>query len=47
MVAQTKVALDEPIRTLLPAGFVARPEGDEITLLDLATHRSGFAADAR
>jgi D-alanyl-D-alanine-carboxypeptidase/D-alanyl-D-alanine-endopeptidase len=42
MVAQKKVALDEPIRTLLPAGFVARPQGDDITLLDLATHRSGL-----
>ena len=42
MVVQKKVMLDEPIRALLPAGFVAKPDGAEITLLDLATHHSGL-----
>ncbi|MGO9602413.1 MAG: serine hydrolase domain-containing protein [Candidatus Binataceae bacterium] len=45
MVVQKKVALDEPIRTLLPPGFVAKPDGPEITLLDLATHYSGLPRD--
>src|SRR5262249_51730496 len=35
-------ALDEPFRNLLPAGVVKKPTGSEITLLDLATHRSGL-----
>jgi CubicO group peptidase (beta-lactamase class C family) len=42
MVAQNKVKLDEPVRELLPAGIVAKPEGPEITLLDLATQQSGL-----
>jgi serine-type D-Ala-D-Ala carboxypeptidase/endopeptidase len=42
MVAQKKVTLDESVRELLPAGFVAKPVGPEITLLDLATHHSGL-----
>jgi len=42
MVAQHKVNLDEPVRELLPAGAVAKPEGAEITLLDLATQQSGL-----
>ncbi|MGO9602759.1 MAG: serine hydrolase domain-containing protein [Candidatus Binataceae bacterium] len=42
MVVQKKVMLDEPIRMLLPPGFVAKPDGGEITLLDLATHHSGL-----
>jgi D-alanyl-D-alanine-carboxypeptidase/D-alanyl-D-alanine-endopeptidase len=42
MVVQKKVALDTPIRTLLPAGVVAKPEGTEITLVDLATQHSGL-----
>jgi len=42
MVVQKKVTLDTPIRTLLPAGFVAKPEGAEITLADLATQHSGL-----
>ena len=42
MVAQGEVRLDEPVRDLLPAGTVAKPIGSEITLLDLATHRSGL-----
>lgn len=42
MVAQQKVRLDEPVRELLPAGTTAKPEGAEITLLDLATQQSGL-----
>ncbi len=42
MVEQKKVALDDPVRALLPAGTVAKPEGPEITLLDLATQHSGL-----
>jgi hypothetical protein len=42
MVVQGKVRLDEPVRELLPAGTVRKPGGREITLLDLATHRSGL-----
>ena len=42
MVVQKKVALDTPIRTLLPAGVVAKPKGTEITLVDLATQHSGL-----
>lgn len=42
MVEQGKVKLDEPVRELLPEGTVAKPAGDEITLLDLATQHSGL-----
>ena len=42
MAAQGKVRLDEPVRELLPPGTVARPEGVEITLLDLVTQHSGL-----
>jgi D-alanyl-D-alanine-carboxypeptidase/D-alanyl-D-alanine-endopeptidase len=42
MAAQHKVKLDEPVRLLLPPGTVAKPEGAEITLLDLATQHSGL-----
>jgi CubicO group peptidase (beta-lactamase class C family) len=42
MVAQGRVRLDDPVRELLPAGTVGKPSGCEITLLDLATHRSGL-----
>lgn len=42
MVVQKKVTLDEPVRELLPAGWVAKPAGPEITLLDLATQHSGL-----
>ncbi|MFN7921443.1 MAG: serine hydrolase [Bryobacteraceae bacterium] len=42
MVANGDVRLDEPLRMLLPPGTVSRPAGPEITLLDLATHRSGL-----
>jgi len=40
---QGKVRLDEPVRALLPPDTVPQPDGPEITLLDLATHRSGLA----
>jgi len=42
MAEQKKVSLDDPVRTLLPAGTVAKPDGPEITLLDLATQHSGL-----
>lgn len=42
MVVQKKVTLDEPVRELLPAGWVTKPDGREISLLDLATHHSGL-----
>ena len=42
MVAQKKVTLDEPVRELLPAGWVTKPNGPEISLLDLVTHHSGL-----
>jgi CubicO group peptidase (beta-lactamase class C family) len=42
MVAQHKVKLDDAVRELLPPGTVAKPEGTEITLLDLATQHSGL-----
>lgn len=42
LVEQGKVTLDEPVRDLLPPGTVVKPAGDEITLLDLATHQSGL-----
>lgn len=42
MIEEGKVRLDEPVRELLPPGIVEKPSGTEITLLDLATHHSGF-----
>jgi serine-type D-Ala-D-Ala carboxypeptidase/endopeptidase len=42
MVQQDQVRLDEPIRELLPVGTVAKPEGPEITPLDLITQHSGL-----
>jgi CubicO group peptidase (beta-lactamase class C family) len=43
LVVQGKARLDEPVRRLLPADTVRQQPGDrEITLLDLATHRSGL-----
>jgi len=42
MVEQGKVKLDEPVRELLPPGTAVKPDGVEITLLDLATRRSGL-----
>ena len=42
MSAEGKVKLDEPVRELLPAGAASKPDGPEITLLNLATQRSGL-----
>ena len=42
MVAEGEASYDEPVRELLPRGTVAKPQGPEITLFDLATHRSGL-----
>jgi CubicO group peptidase (beta-lactamase class C family) len=42
MAAQRKVAMDEPVRLLLPPGLVSKPRGDEITLADLVTQHSGL-----
>jgi len=42
MVVQYKVKLDDPVRELLPPGTAAKPDGAEITLLDLATQHSGL-----
>jgi CubicO group peptidase (beta-lactamase class C family) len=37
-----RVRLDQPVRELLPPGTVAKPEAEEVTLLDLITHHSGI-----
>lgn len=42
MVERGVVTLDEPVRELIPSARLRRPIGDEISLLDLATHRSGL-----
>jgi CubicO group peptidase (beta-lactamase class C family) len=42
LVIEGKARLDEPVREFLPPDTVAQHEGLEITLLDLATHRSGL-----
>ena len=42
MVVEEKATLDEPVRELLPPDTVSKPEGKEITLLDLITHHSGL-----
>lgn len=42
MIQQGKVKLDEPVRDLLPPGTAPKPEGAEITLLDLVTQHSGL-----
>jgi len=42
MVSEGRVHYDEPVRELLPSGAVPKPEGAEITLLDLATQHSGL-----
>jgi serine-type D-Ala-D-Ala carboxypeptidase/endopeptidase len=42
MIAQGLVELNEPVRALLPAGVVAKPQGSEISLLDLITQHSGL-----
>lgn len=42
LIEQGKVRLDQPVRELLPAGTVPKPEGQEISLLDLVTQHSGL-----
>lgn len=42
LAVQGKVRLDEPVRPLLFSDINPKPLGTEITLLDLATHRSGL-----
>ncbi len=42
LVVQGRVRLDEPVRELLPTGTVEKPQGAEITLLDLITQHSGL-----
>ncbi len=42
LIEQGKVTPATPVRELLPAGTVAKPEGREITLLDLVTQHSGL-----
>ncbi len=42
MVVEGKVSLNQPLRELLPEDLVKKPGRREITLLDLATHRSGL-----
>lgn len=42
MAGEGRVKLDQPVRELLPPDTVARPQGREIVLVDLVTHRSGL-----
>ncbi|HTS65641.1 MAG TPA: serine hydrolase [Candidatus Acidoferrales bacterium] len=42
MAVHKDLDLQDPVRDLLPPGLAAAPKGFEITLLDLATHRSGL-----
>lgn len=42
MAEEGKVKFDEPVRDLLPPGAAPKPNGPEITLLDLATQHSGL-----
>jgi serine-type D-Ala-D-Ala carboxypeptidase/endopeptidase len=42
LAVQRKVSLDEPLRPILFPDITAKPDEAEITLLDLATHRSGL-----
>lgn len=42
MIEQQQVTADQPVRTLLPANTVPKPEGAEVTLLDLVTQHSGL-----
>jgi D-alanyl-D-alanine-carboxypeptidase/D-alanyl-D-alanine-endopeptidase len=42
LAVQRKVSLDEPLRPILFPDIAAGSPGTEITLLDLATHRSGL-----
>lgn len=42
MVEKGSVRFDEPLRLLLPEDTVEKPVGEEIRLIDLATHHSGL-----
>ncbi|HEY6927859.1 MAG TPA: serine hydrolase domain-containing protein [Steroidobacteraceae bacterium] len=42
MIEQGKARLDQPVRELLPAGTISKPNGPEISLLDLVTQHSGL-----
>jgi len=42
MIQDGRVQLDTPVRELIPVAALPRPSGLEMTLLDLATHRSGL-----
>src|ERR1017187_2246357 len=42
MIEHGKAKLEQPVRELLPPDTVVKPNGNEITLLDLVTHRSGL-----
>jgi len=42
MVEAGKARFDEPVRELLPPDTVRHPDAPDMTLLDLATHRSGL-----
>jgi CubicO group peptidase (beta-lactamase class C family) len=42
MVERGLVEIDAPVRDLIQATGLPRPVGDEITLIDLVTHRSGL-----
>lgn len=42
MAAKGEVKFDDPVRELLPGGAAPKPEGAEITLLDLAIQHSGL-----
>jgi len=42
LAVQKKVSLDEPLRPIVVPDIAAGSPGTEITLLDLATHRSGL-----
>jgi D-alanyl-D-alanine-carboxypeptidase/D-alanyl-D-alanine-endopeptidase len=42
MIEQGNVRADTPVRELLPKGTVAKPQGPEVTLLDLVTQHSGL-----
>ncbi len=45
LAVQGKVRIEDPVRTLLPAGVVTKPDGAEITLLDLTTQHSGISSN--
>lgn len=43
MAERGEVSLSEPVRQLIPEAGLEKPAGSEITLADLATHRSGLS----